>query len=136
SSQHHVDLLFYSTEPPTPVIYPLSLHDALPIFAGAVVAKVCAEWQVGIQRQWARVGLAAGGRFHHLFDTIIRGELYCRRVGGVAWPAQVVTADQGLIPDKGGQGGCSVAGVGAYRHESSPYICSIWSAQPITADGA
>src|SRR5690606_40489020 len=84
SSQHHVDLLFYSTEPPTPVIYPLSLHDALPIFAGAVVAKVCAEWQVGIQRQWARVGLAAGGRFHHLFDTIIRGELYCRRVGGVA----------------------------------------------------
>ncbi len=73
--------------------------------AGAVVAEVCAEWQVGIQRQWPAAGLAAGGCLYHVFHRVVLVELHCRRIGGVAWAAEVVTADQRFVPDEFREGG-------------------------------
>ena len=73
------------------------------LVAGAVVAKVRTERQVSIQRDGPASGLAAASRLDHVFNGIVRSELYRCWVGCVARSAQIITADERLIPDESGQ---------------------------------
>src|SRR5690554_99256 len=76
------------------------------LVAGAVVAQVRTERQVGVERDWPAGGLAAACRFNHVFNGIVRGELHRRGVRRVAWAAQVIAADKRLVPNKSGQVVC------------------------------
>ncbi|MCY1422923.1 hypothetical protein D9M71_386220 [compost metagenome] len=71
------------------------------LVAGAVVADVRAERQVHVQRQ-STLGLGAGAQGVQQVegaDAVV--ELHGGGIGGVAWPGQIVAADQVGIPADG-----------------------------------
>src|SRR5258708_31561806 len=78
--QKSLSFLFFLNDPATPEIYPLSLHDALPISAARFAAFLLAA-----RRDWRRTGPAGGAarpgrarRGHRGFTRPHRGTGYLR----------------------------------------------------------
>ncbi|MNZ43654.1 hypothetical protein D3C78_612610 [compost metagenome] len=70
------------------------------LVAGAVVADVGAERHMHVQRQWARGSTAFAQGVEQVERAHFAVQLHGGRVGGVAWPGQIVAADQVGIPTK------------------------------------